>query len=743
MPKMIMVLLIASSVVAENKFADFTSPSYMFGGLLAPGNTILYSTLAKQTDCKLEEKIKMIYDKLVKAKAPVAKILGMKSATSLLVKPGMPTSTEQTNSCYIFYKNTLKLDVIVEDVYEKIKTTLNKLKPIMAENNLVFLFRLQLEMFMYDSENNMFVFRDFENIGLTSDVNININPSHEEIITDIESLNSSNYFDKIFNFNYNHNDYIVNEDLSLKKEFMEVGAPKQNDKDAANVLMLRITEEDDKWKFTSTLGPNTDTLLFDKKKEVFSLYFCQKVNENKNENENECIILDNKGIKSLSWNFGIKENHKINIEVRRINSADDFLGLLYYKVFLTPIDIDKMRIVPTHSYLRDENEIPSNEADKEITYKFYDNGVDSLKISVLNSEPEEEMIISLKSKVEFDKDIKVHLLSPNYYVFSRSNFHHKDKYYLVRIPIEKIIVVSEEENDQPVKIRLVKKTSDFNFSFFKSCRSDVLIYDLDSPKGPFRLKYKGIEKFYPEKFVLEGMNDQALRCFDIQNDNELKFSRYSVVPDDKVFYWNFNLHKNHGTIQFFDKSVENYISFPFKDFVKPSKDKETAYLSITRKNDGNFDVRMIYFKEEVITTTTTTNPKKSTSKTTASIKMFEVSRENLYSNPIKLFPTVLTYFNDAKNITDHAKSFNFNGLDVTYLSDKEIVYTVKITSIPFCSTKFGLLLFEKNHHLFKCYQKSEEIKSKLDEDSFEKIGYIVGLKKVLEKVMSKKILRII
>lgn len=706
-----LVLVIASSVIAEGKFAHYKVPGNPLGGLLTSKSAFKYEVFKQEIECQQEEHIKTIYDILSTAKAPVPEILGTSDVEK---KP---------QYCNIFYKNTIKLDVRGKNVNQMIKDTLKELTAIMQRKNLVFLSLIYFYMFMYDALNDRFVFKNIESIGpITENKKDELNARHEEILKTIDKLDFSKDFDKIFNYDYHHDDYkLVDAQSSKNEEFQEVAVGVQNGKNAAKVLKLEMSKEDKNWKLTSTLDLNTDTLLFERDKEVFSLYFCQNIAENRN----ECISLEQKGLESSSWNFKIKENHKINIEIRRVNWIDQNLNMLYYKVFLTPIDIDTVRITPTHLYLREEIDQKRDDEEKKLSYLFNDKGVDGLVISLIDPETKKKMTIPLKSKVEFEKGIEVYPVSLDYYAFSQANIFHHNKSYQVRVPIEKIIIVSEEENGQPAKIRLVDKKPEYNFSFFKGCKSDVLIYDLDGPDASFRLKYKDIERIFPEKFVIEGTTkkDEILKCFDIQADNKHKFSRYSVVPDGKVFYWNFNSHSNHGTIQFFNESIKNYIDFPFSKFAKPSNKPYTVYLSISVKDNGNLDVRFTYFNKD---------------KTP-----FEILRNKSYLELTDKIPLELAYFHDRAVVRSEAQSLYFKDFDVTYLSNKEIVYSVNIPAIKKCFYPLGVFLHSSSSHFMKCDYTNTESTDLVRKSDFQTATHIPGFKKVLQEAEKLKILRII
>lgn len=708
---MLLILIIASLVVAGEGFAEYSLPNVTLGGFLNSKTAFKYSVLTKEIECKYQEKFKAIYDVLWLAKAPVPEILGVSQINN------------KSGFCNIFYRNTLKLDAKVENVNQKIEDTLTELNKIMEKNRMAFLFHFHHSMFMYDGEKDKFLFKNLDNIAQVTESYPNpTSEKHNQIVKTFRNLDYSKVLDKISNLDHQHDDYkLVDTQSSGKPGFQEVPADKQSAKDAANVLKIGVDKEGDNWKVTSTLGLNADTLLFSSANELFSLYFCQKIGEN----SNECISLEQVGFELSSWNFKIKENHKINIEIRRVNSIDEYLNKLYFKVFLTPIDINTIRVSPTHSYLREEIEKKTDEKEKKLSYLFNDKGVDGLIISVLNSKEEKPITIPLNSKIEFEEGIEIYQISLDYFEFKRSDLFHYNKNYQVRVPNEKIIIISEEENGQPVKIRLVDKKPEFNFSFFKGCKSDVLIYDLDGPNATFRLKYKDTEKIFPKKFVIEGTKEkeEPLKCFDIRTDKKHKFSRYSVVPDGKVFYWNFNSHSKAGTIQFFDKSITNDINFLFGNFVNPSNEAFTLYLSISVKDDGNLDVRIIYYNEKKV--------------------KVEVPRENLYLKLTKEIPRELSYFDERAAVKAEAHTFPFKELDVTYLSNKEIVYSVKIPGIKMCIYTLAVFFHKSTSHFIKCDNKNADHKDLVKTSDFNAATHIPGFKKVLQEADKLKILRII
>ena len=645
-----------------------------------------------------------IYKILEAAEIPVPEVLGV--------------STEYFSSgnCNIYFKNTFTLDIEVKDINNSIKDYILKILPVLEQNNRKLTKDFDPKMFMYDMNKKTFVLVDFTNMIYTFNAGetTHMENHYKELTAKIKNKDFLAEELNFFKFDFMHDDYRV-----VQTGFVDPSKPVestlndqeiQQSKNSSKILMIELIRQETEWTVTSTLNTDKQTLTFNEEIELFSLYLCQEV-----KSKIECINLKEGDTKDkMSWNFNIKPNHIVDVNIRKIFSGSSEFNLNFYKVFLTLKEIHSMKIVPTGPYNRDTINDDTNKQDIILT----DNGALGFVVNSINSK-NYKVTLPFNPKLEADIGIEIYPITYLEYEFLLSHVNKQPRHYQIRIPANKIIILSEKEKNLNSKIQLFDKNASFDALFYKKCKIDSILLNLSENESPFSLKFENEEKSFPEKITIEEFesSNTHIKCIEI-NESKFKFWRMIDIPAEKKFLWNFNLHQNRGFVQLFDQTTKKSPIFPFKNFEYPKKSPLIIYLSIGLKDEkGNLDIHASFYNKE-------------------NTKIDVPLSKSISSSPINQIPKEFNFDINLSAQTLKRVNVILSDQNASYLSNKEIVYSIEISNFDKC-LYLNYLYLDKNSIILDCRKSITVNKQDFTTCDSEALSHILGLAKVLEQTSPK------
>lgn len=566
------------------------------------------------------------------------------------------------------------------------------------------------------------------------------------------------------NFDSQFDDYKVNEyGFSWQNKLEEVNSGDggysmgYNYGQASKILKIDVTKEGDQWKVSSDLASDTNTFSFNGDSEVFSVYLCQKM-DNK---MNECINLKEKALGDAhSWSFKVKDNYKVDIDIRPVRSLDSYLKLKLFKVFFNLSDVNSMRIIPSKPFSKELVNVQK----RTRVYFLIDKGTDELLVFELETYKFEKIKISkqpLTIKFDSRKEIDVFRIPSEVFKnYWKDNYkslksekdrlndidsvtldraYFKYKYYQIIIPNKNILTLTNEDGNQPPSIYSTVPLLSSTSSLIQSCDSKSLNlrnYIIE----PFHTIYFGEEerKYHcrvkiskKKSFAASGnKNEDAIfyrdipnRCFKIGDTTDIP--TYLPYPIDNLrnFEWNFNSEETiqgkqdtSCTIYIDQNSNKEPARFISKEFKFPELAWYRIYLSIRLDEGSNMFVFSAYYFDK--------------SKTL--FEIVDISSTSTLKSSV--LPQVL-YFNVViKDRIDTSNKISFVNMRANYQSSSEIVYSISLERMNECEK--GINLFFKDDNLIlQCTKSSTQTRKGRTYSNALEGKFTTGLSKVFTQAL--------
>lgn len=703
------------------------------GGFVSSLSVKKYSFYRDEVDCENVPSIEAAYKKFRDENIPLLEI------------DKITKRKDKESKCFIYFKNDYSLDINSDDMEETVTNSIISFQEALANGKHKVLTQLYSGDFLYDSSKKQFFFSNMEKL-----------PSLVGTRENYTGLfNTRNHFDMLIKasirffdnwarltdyFDYQFSHYEVNHNGFSKTSQLEESANmiNENAKEPSNVIKIEVLKDESNWKFSASLNYDNNNFSFDENTELFSLYLCQKIDKF----NNECINLREKDSQNkMVWNFKVKENHKIFIDVQKVDTLNSSFRLNFYKVYIVLTDIKMMRIVTTSSYQRDI--IPEDKLTNG--YLVIDNGSEDLKILDMNSWGEETFKMKSKSltiKADRENEIEVFRIpfAPTLKYFldftkniSRESIRRLYAYQII-IPKNNILIFTDEIEEESIlpSIHSYLPKKHLFHPMIRGCNNKYLKLK-DEFNSPVDIMYFAKEEkhyncqvelvrnhLYENK--IEIFKTMLNKCIDINENSLQPLYKASYIGDYKYFEWNFNTEKprekNPNNVCYFfinkvyDKEVPN---FQTKNFGFPKPLDSRIYLSISMHgSDRTFAISAFYFKNKDLLT---------------EIQSIDV-KSGLISAAI---PSTLQYIliDQTEKVVN---TLNLIDSTVNYLSSQEVVYAVDIAEFKNCKKALSLSVQEQAIAI-KCNKKkaaenSENAISKVTNRELSE-----GLNKVLSQVI--------
>ena len=401
---------------------------------------------------------------------------------------------------------------------------------------------------------------------------------------------------------------------------------------------------------------------------ILSFYVCQ---DRDNARVSECVNLKEtiEGSSAL-WQFNVRKNLRYEVSIEPVYSLKHFINRIYYKFFVTLIDKDSRGIV-TNAFIHNvKNIILKSE------YYLRDDGSENILLIKKDSQDD---IRTFKIK---SKTLKVHdgieVFKLSYEEAKQTSFFVENprvKFYQMNTNSHKTVVFADETADKQAEISYLT-TLIPNFPFIKTCNSPYPdFYGTFDYKQRFRLIVKNERKTFPRyvKLINDDTHKEIGIC--IQKYDKQEFSlryEYAGYKDILILKWNFNSEYNINGVK--SKFCKMYLShqdvsqpsvFNFELFDYPKFKERSIFISISKlPHKSLFKLQGIYFK-----------------KSQYDGLIIHPEKDNL---TVQNVPNDFYFNKDYSVFKKTLEPILFVSQTVNYLSDNEIVYTIKNE----CSEKY-------------------------------------------------------
>ena len=750
-------VLIACVFVASGLNLEVEQHPNLKGGFVSSSTARRYSSDTTSLSCAELEEVNKIYDELVKEKVPLAEVIKLTKSEG--IKP----------SCYIHFKTTFALDVTVDNSKSMITKSITDLHNALVNAKRKSLMGMTAFDFIYDASKNQLMYKAIEKFPkvFTSQENLSItNPkqSQSKLSELLERKVLYDWHKESSNFDSQFEDYKVNEDgFSWSNKLEEVKSGDERDSmgynygQALKILKIGVKKEGNQWKVSSDLAPDTNTFSFDENTEVFSIYLCQKMDKKMS----ECINLKENGPgDAFSWNFKVKDNYKVDIDIRPVRSLDKYLNLKLFKVFFNLSDVNSMRIIPTKTFSKDLVKLQKktrgylliDKGTEELlvfeleTYKFEKIKITNKQLTIISDNKNEIDVFQIPcevfksywtSNIKFFQSEKSRLKDIDNITLEKANF--KYKYYQIIIPSKNILTLTNQDENQPASIYSTVPLLPSTSSLIQSCSSKSLNlrnYFIEPVHtiylGEEVRKYDCRVKLSRKKSFNNSSNnnedaifyrDIPNRCFKIGDKTDIPTYVPYPIDDLQNFEWNFNTEEKiqdnqdrSCTIYIDQNSNEKPARFLSKEFEFPELARYRIYLSIRVDEDSsNFIFSAFYFD-----------------KSKNLVEIVDIgSTSTIRSNvlPSTLFFSVVT--NDKIEATTR---ISFVNMRVNYQSSNEIVYAISLKGISECEK--GINLFFKDDNLIlQCTKSNKNTRKGRIFSNNLKQQFTTGLDKVFAQAL--------
>ena len=706
MLKKLLLVVIASQVVVGGDLYEDDQPLNLKGGFVSSLSAEKYSGYRISCLCQDVPKIKSFYEEL-------------KNAEAHYIDKVTQDKTDKSR-CYLNFKSPFVLDVIFEGGKDSIQKSITYMHNALYSIRKDTVDSIKPIDFIYDSAKKRFVYKNFGKLvnffekkkgnGLLAEDAAKLKLKKLMKIDDAIGWYSNGY-----NFDYQFDDNkVVEKNAFFDVETVEELSLDSSIQDNLNILKIGVNRDGKNWKVTTTLDSNTDSFSFSENKEVFSLYLCKKPNDK----SNECINLKESKpqdpMTSMYWNFKVKKNQMIDIDIRHVNSLHTNVELNLFKVFFTLTDIASSRIVSRSPFQRDQ--IISDKTKKN--FILIDNGTEEINLKDLQTNEYKKFRLKgtpLIIKADEEQELELFRISFLNIDNLQSELSHVSfKYYHLRIPTNHILVINDDKTDKFPNVYSFKTKDNYTYSSVYKCRNDYLISETYSFSSIQNIIYGQDKKSYDcDVNLIKEPIDQSTplnfktikdNCLILQGGTDYQTYRYYHIGEYKQFEWNFNTEENNeqpnttcniylrGNI---DGKVPRFISSNFK--FPEYKDKRIYLYIRTIDQKPGYIIRAFYFenKDNVYEILNINRGKYAFSKTIPEGYIF------------KLKNTPMTKEQSPKKLINET---------VNYQSSIEIIYSIDDEDILRCTRYFNIIIDSSNDIVFQCTNKNS---AKDSEDPIE------------------------
>lgn len=756
----LLLVLIASLVVVRALGFEVDKHPKLKGGFVSSSTAKRYSSDTASVSCHNLEETKKLYDELIKQKVPLAEVTSITQAV------------ENKDLCYVKFKTTFALDVNLENGRDLAASSITNLFNGLLNARLKLITAFNANEFIYDASKKQFLYRAIDNLPwiVTSRNSQSFtSEAKSKLILEktLEEHLHQNWHRSTSKFDFQFDRYRINENgFSEPNKLQEIktnegrNSKGSNDDEDSKILKIEVKKEESQWKVSAELEADRNEFSFDEDKEVFSAYLCQKIDSK----VNECINLKENGSQNVfSWTFKVRNNYKIDVDVRLVNSLDRYLNLKLFKVFFVLSDIASARISSTKTFEREFIQ-------KNIKFRSYfmiDRGTDDLLIFETEKKNLDKVKISQKSLVtKFDQQQEIQLFRIPYESFEASlgnlyNFFKdtnnrltdlqdifSDKnrqeysYYQIRIPSDHSLILTNEAEAQAPTIYSHKPKNKFFSSLIHTCDSKHMLLKnrtfedkhmifLGEEEKQYNCKVQLFKNESVKTYILNQNTGTFILFRDIYEscirfDDDVNLSMYIPyrVADLKNFEWNFNIEKtkelpreNICTIFFKDKDNQKFAKFKSKIFEFPKLVAQRVYLSIIFDDKSDNYTFSAYFLTEKY-----------------AVKEI-VSISNTDPVTFKSLPENLHYNVVGKGAITKNKVTSFFDIQVNYQSSNEIVYAFDVDIKNECQKGINLF-FQGNNLVLQCTNTGSATKAGKTVSHFAKKSFSTGLDKIFSQILT-------
>lgn len=698
MLKKLLLVVIASQVVMSGDLYEDDQPLNLKGGFVSSLSAEKYSGYKFTTFCVDVEEIKKFYEELKKANAYYIDI------------DKITQEINDKTKCNLYFKIPFVLDAILEDAKTSIKKSITYLHNALYSMKKDTIDSIEPIDFIYDTAKKRFAYKYFGKLPKYFEKRKGIEPLSEnaaklklKMLMKIDDY--IGWYSNCYNFDYQFDDNkVVESNAFFDAKTVEDLSPDFSIQDNLNVLKIGVSQEGANWKVTTTLNSNTDTFSFNENKEVFSIYLCKRLN-NKG---NECINLKESNpqspMTSMNWNFKVKNNQIIDIDIRHVNSLHTSVKLKLFKVFFTLRDISSSKVVPKNPFQRDYT---TRDTSKK-NFILIDNGTEEIYLKDLQTN--EYKKFGLKStplaiKADDEKEIELFRIHFDNISNIQSELYHVSfRYYLMRIPFHHILVVHDDKTDPSPNIYSFKTKDTYTYSSIYKCRYDYLLSETYSYLAVQDIAYgQDKKRYHCDVNLIKEPIDQSTplqfkttkdNCLILEGGTDYLTRRFYLMGDFKYFEWNFNTEENNEQP---DKNCNLYLRgntdgnaprFISNSFEFPEYKDKRIYLSIrTIDQKPGYIITAFYFENKDIFN-----------------EILNVEKDRYaYS---KAIPE--NYIFDVKEVptTKEPSAVNLIKETVNYQSSQEIIYSIDNEDIISCTHSLNILIDSNNNIVFQCINQS-------------------------------------
>lgn len=690
MLRILILFLLTNCVLLENEcsFPLYKPPTSIEGGLISRSTSKTYSFLRVYFDSKDKTSIKSVYDHLDKVGGIVPKIIGA-------------FKDDYYSYCHLFYQNVYRMDYKIYLNTYSIKSTFMKMIKALKKINFRKMITFDKDSFAYSPSTQTFLFTDLVTLIKSIDLppGVDLENYAEEYFSnwvydnEIPLLRSDNvkispnfakdkklpYFEE-YKLRYK-------EDLIEKSFKVEESIDFNPEKGASNQLEVKITKEKGSSTLTASLNSKTKTFSFDDGKNSFMIFLCQ----NSPKETIECMNLDEKnGGANLVWQFNIKANQRIDVEVQDADCPKESLDLKYFKVNLVLTDDNYPGIVPESEFLLTLNKdteyddyfviCETNHRDlRGIQARYFDVGVKSIK---MNSKP----VINKTGHKIFQ------VLPSTFEYYHTKCLGSSKKLFIIEKEQQdknKYLLIDKQKDNSDISLVLIDKTPRIDRRVMMSCNKPLNFPDLffilnpeidtkknsrlhSYPRRSFLTQDISSERFSNEYCVhydepsKSYSIDYELESVNIEQGAELDF-KYNFFSHSKVFitYQGENGKKLDADLVFLtkkDNKLFNEVDFKNFEFLEFGQNK--LYISIERVSESDYQVRTFFISQYY--------------------NFLEIPK--LFDNVLILSgkPSKIIYNKKNSCIFNDPGEFVLKETNASYMNDSEIIFSIKIPDFEGC-----------------------------------------------------------
>ena len=306
--KVLLPVLMAVGVVLSGNPNAKELQRMISGGITYPSSDKAYSFFHKPISCDKVEKWNEDYKNIEIYEPLLPKILKAYD------------KKDDQKDCHIFFKNLFDLDL---KIYQNIPALIESFKKLMTaleEATVYGHFRLKLDSFAYEPSTRRYIFIDIDKLNLRKkdDSIKNIKKELVQIFLNLLELNNLvltsdevTELKIIGNYNYEYSrNFVEKSELDRLTIVQDINSYRNNNDSVA--LTIELKENGN--FFDLKVSHEGKVTTFDKirKEDPFAIYLCR---QGKEPSSTECSIIDEKDKSNDTYNYFLKKDLRIDIEV--------------------------------------------------------------------------------------------------------------------------------------------------------------------------------------------------------------------------------------------------------------------------------------------------------------------------------------------------------------------------------------------------------------------------------------------